>query len=41
MLWYTSAMRSGTANAVRDAFDPSEKWWMSRLSGWLKSTSSR
>jgi len=36
-----SAIRSGSAYAVRDAFDPIEKWWISRLSGWLKSMSSR
>jgi len=35
------AIRSGSAKAVRDALEASEKWCKSRLSGWLTSTSSR
>ena len=41
MLWYTSAIRSGSAYATREARDPIEKWWIRMLSGWLASFRSR
>ncbi len=41
MLWYTSAIRPGSAYAVRDAREPMEKWWIRTSSGAIAPTISR